>query len=471
MLYQMYGFVGERLKGLWRIVGQETQQWSRGLLHFVGLKTQQWAGGLLMVAGGVLWACSPQIQERLVQSDDWAPLNSTSEITLSSSLRIGGPCQDYGAYVPDTNHLDHTPMKHIRVNVHWFNTADSSKNYNGEDAIAFTKGLISTANKDLERNQSMWLPKGNQTPTLPIRHRYILTPRPNDPSDDGIYFHYVEDASCFLIHKGRNNNLYKRGIIRQYGVQLDTVLNIFIMPHHPDSVASPTYHPSSTGVALGTVVKVAGMIEDGGPSWNFRSLINHEIGHIYGLTHTWAYNDGCDDTPKHSQSCWSRNQRPDCRDKTSNNVMDYNAEQNAWTPCQIGKVQKRMSDLRSRTRKLLVEQWCKLNPKANIVITDSIDWAGAKDLEGHLTIEKGGSLTIGCRVSLPRTAKITVKAGGRLILKNGAHLHNACGDQWAGIWIEKMGKDKGQILYEGQPKIEDTTQAMGIIFSEQNGTS
>ncbi len=425
----------------------------------------------LIVLGlfALLVACTPQLQQRLVQLEDLVEVQRSQAPSQTSAFRIGGPCLDNEAYAPDTNYLDHTPMKYIRINVHWFNTADSSKNYNGQEAIDFTRGLISTANKDLARNQAMWLPKGNNTPTLPIRHRYVLTPRPNDPTDDGIYFHYVDDESCFLIHKGRNTNLYKRGIIRKYAIQLDTVLNIFIMPHHPDSVASPTYHPNSTGVALGSVVKVAGMIEDGGPSWNYRSLINHEVGHIFGLTHTWAYNDGCDDTPKHSQSCWSRNQRPECKDNTSNNVMDYNAEQNAWTPCQIGKVQKRMADLKSRTRRLLEDRWCRLNPQASISITDSIYWGGAKDLEGHLTIEKGGILTIGCRVSFPATAKITVKAGGKLILKNGAQLHNACGDKWEGIWTEEFGREKGEILYEGQPKILDAIH--GIDLNQEMNSS
>ena len=142
--------------------------------------------------------------------------------------------------------------------------------------------------------------------------------------------------------------------------------------------------------------------------------------------------------------------------------MDYNAEQNAWTPCQIGKVQKRMADIKSRPRRFLQERWCQLNPQATITITDSIQWGGAKDLEGHLTIERGGSLTIGCRVSLPAKAKVTVKAGGRLILKNGAQLHNACGDQWEGIWIEEFRKEKGEVLYEGQPKILDAVNGVDL---------
>lgn len=384
-----------------------------------------------------------------------------AEMENTRTMRIGGTCQSYGGYLPDTNYLDHTPIKYIRVNVHWFNSADSSKNKVGKTAIDFARGLIDTANKDLERNQAMWLPHGNATPLLPIRHRYVLTPRPNDPNDDGIYFHFVEDESCYLVHKGRNTNLYKRGIIRKYGVQLDTVLNIFIMPHHPDSVASPTYRPSSTGVALGAAVKIAGMAENDRPSWEFRSLLNHEIGHIYGLTHTWAYNDGCEDTPKHSQACWSRNQRPECKDQTSNNVMDYNAEQNAWTPCQIAKVQKRMADTKTKVRGFLQERWCNLNPQANISIRDSISWTGAKDLEGHLTIERGGSLTLECRLSLPKDARIDVKAGGQLILKN-AQLHNACGEEWEGIQIEEIGKEKGAVFFIGNPSIENARNKIDL---------
>ncbi|MEZ5039302.1 MAG: M43 family zinc metalloprotease [Saprospiraceae bacterium] len=398
-------------------------------------------------------ACTPKIQERFLQMEDIEQVPVAIENT--KAMQIGGPCQDIEGYIPDTNYLEHTPIKYIRVNVHWFNIADSSKNMVGQSAIDFAKSLIQTANQDLERNQPMWLPHGNQTPTLPIRHRYVLSPRPNDPTDTGIYFHFVDDESCYLVHKGKNANLYKRDLIRKYAIQLDTVLNIFILPHHPDSVASPTYAPNSTGVALGTVVKVAGMIENGQPSWHYRSLINHEIGHSFGLSHTWAYNDGCDDTPQHKQDCWSRNERPECKETTSNNVMDYNAEQNAWTPCQIGKVLKRMADPRSTLRGVLEERWCTLNPNAHIYIKDTIVWAGAKDLEGHLTIEPGGELTVRCRLSLPKGAKITIKAGGRLILED-AQLHNACGDLWEGIQIEQIGKAKGEVFFVGMPSIENT---------------
>ncbi|MDV7393738.1 M43 family zinc metalloprotease, partial [Arthrospira platensis SPKY1] len=120
------------------------------------------------------------------------------------------------------------------------------------------------------------------------------------------------------------------------------MLNIFLMPHHPDSVASPTYKPHFGGIALRNAVKVTGWYENGVSEWSVRYVLNHEIGHILSLMHTWAYNDGCDDTPHHPK-CWNFTDEPPCDSLVSNNVMDYNAYQSAWSPCQIGKIHYTLS--------------------------------------------------------------------------------------------------------------------------------
>jgi hypothetical protein len=150
--------------------------------------------------------------------------------------------------------------------------------------------------------------------------------------------------------------------------------------------------------------------------------------------------------------------------------MDYNAMQHAWTPCQIGKVHRNLSNLRHRARKFLQANWCELHEDRHIFIRDTIVWAGAKDLEGHLTIEDGGSLTIKCRVSLPKDAKLTIKPGGTLTLDNG-HLHNACGDQWQGIEIQQLGKKKGRVVYIGEPKVEDVRKPENGRQKAENGSS
>jgi hypothetical protein len=364
-----------------------------------------------------------------------------------------GPCEQSENYIPDTNYLDHHPIKYIRVNFHWINTSDSSKNYVGKEAVEFTKGLLKASNYDLAKNNQMWLPHNNNTPNLPLRFRYVLAPRPDDPDDDGIYFHY-DDEIPFYVSKGKNNTLFDRSMEKKYAIQKDTVLNIFVIPHHPDSVRSTTYNAVGTGVALGSMVKIAGMYEDQGSFWNYRGCFNHEIGHIYSLSHTWKYNDGCDDTPRHKQECFSKNQRPGCDSLASNNVMDYNAMQNAWSPCQIGRVRHRMSRVGSRQRNYLVPNWCELNEDQHIYIRDSVVWNCHKDLEGHVTIETGGHLIMSCRVSVPKDGKITVQPGAKLTLNN-TRLHNSCGDEWEGIEIQEQGELKGEVVFIGDPKLEN----------------
>lgn len=361
-------------------------------------------------------------------------------------------CRVYESYTPDTLHLDHVPLKYVKVNVHFMNSADSTRNFNGREGVDYARGILDAAMYDIETNDKLYLPYGNDLPALPPRYRYVLTPRPDDPDDDGIYFHY-DDELYYYVVMGQNRNRSSRAVVEKYGVQLDTVLNIFFLPHHPDSVASTTYDPYRCGIALGQAIKIAGGYENSKQFWDIRQVLNHEIAHIYGLTHTWAYNDGCDDTPKNPR-CWNRTDTPPCDTAASNNLMDYNAYQNAWSPCQIGKIHYYMANETGRARKFLVPNWCELHDDRHIVIRDSIHWQGAKDLEGNLTVAAGGSLRISCRTSIPRGGKITVQAGGKLILDN-CRLHNACGDDWEGIEIQKTAEQEGQVVVIGQPIVEN----------------
>lgn len=76
--------------------------------------------------------------------------------------------------------------------------------------------------------------------------------------------------------------------------------------------------------------------------------MNHEIGHIFSLIHTWNSIDGCDDTPRGpvingvESQCfnWSSDPNNACNNwsNVSNNVMDYNNWQSSYTPCQIGRI-------------------------------------------------------------------------------------------------------------------------------------
>jgi hypothetical protein len=352
------------------------------------------------------------------------------------------------------------PIKYLRVNIHFMNSADSTKNYYGARARKFGRAMLAEATKALERNTPMWLPYRNQTPALPTRYRYELATSAGFEQDSGIYCHFDNDRYWF-VSRGRNRNNYSRDVIQEYGVGLDSIINLFVVPHHPDSVISESYSVTSAGIALGTAIKISGVFETRKEPWAFRGIINHEIGHVLGLRHTWNANDGCDDTPKNI-NCWNNTQPPPCDTAASNNLMDYNANQSAWTPCQLGKIHLAMSKETSLPRKLLVRNWCRRDPQKTIAIRDSVSWSGARDLEGDLIIDSGGVLQVSCRVSLPPGGQIIVRDGGKLILQN-ARLHNACGQTWLGIKLHTGKRNPGQVLYFGDSRIENVAVAASKV--------
>ncbi|MCB0664150.1 MAG: hypothetical protein KDC24_15500, partial [Saprospiraceae bacterium] len=71
-----------------------------------------------------------------------------------------------------------------------------------------------------------------------------------------------------------------------------------------------------------------------------------------------------------------------------------------------------------------------------------------------LIIELGGSLRLGCRVSVPPGGKIVVRPGATLILEN-TQLHNDCGETWKGIEIQKSKNAEGEVIFIGNVKIQD----------------
>ncbi|MEN0047168.1 MAG: reprolysin-like metallopeptidase [Bacteroidota bacterium] len=404
-------------------------------------------------------SCNTKVQTHYCTSADIIQLPSEyDEKVVKSRFRSAArACRDALAYAPDTNYIEHRPMRYIRVNVHFVNSSDSSKNFIGKEALNYAKNIINNVNQDLSKNAKMHLPIGNNTPVLPTQYRLKLTRRTGTEHDTGVYCHF-DDELCYYVHKGKNRNLHKQDVIKKYGIQLDSVLNVFVMPHHPDSLASKTYAGGGVGVALGTNVKMAGMYESGNPFWHYRQILSHEVGHVFGLQHSWL-NDGCEDTPKHP-NCWNRSKNGSaCDSLASNNLMDYNAWQLALTPCQIGRIHRMISTLNSRPRKLVIPTWCDYDAEKSITIQDSIHWKGAVDMEGDLLIAAGGTLQISCRLSLPKGAKITIAPGGKLILKN-AHLHNACGDQWKGIEIQEQKKEKGEVVMIGEVKLEDMEEVI-----------
>lgn len=391
----------------------------------------------------VMLGCTPVLFTHQVNLDTIKPILKL-ESRANDDKRA---CYESASYVMDTLHKDYTPTRYLRINFHFMNSADSTQNFREDSGRIFVHKLVKVMQMLFDTNNKLWLPMGNDIPVIPVNIKYVLTGV--YPKDEGIYFHY-DDQRYYYIHQGSRRNNADYDVIEKYGVGLDSILNVFILPHLKDSALSKTYQSGCVGIALGNAVKIAGVYEKGFNEWNVRGTFNHEIGHVLGLNHAWTF-DGCEDTPMHDNKCWVQ-ESPGCQGKTSNNMMDYNAWQSALSPCQVGTMHKNLSNTESAVRNLLIKTWCHYNPDKKITIKDSIIWSGARDLEGDIEILAGASLQIKCRVSMPQGSKITVHPGGKLVLDDCV-IHNDCGHTWKGIEVMQRGKLTGEVIKIGNPAL------------------
>ncbi len=382
------------------------------------------------------------------------------------------PCKEPLNYQPDLAHPEFLPTKYIKVNVHFIDHPNRQYNFNEKEGTTFAKDLIWHANQKLLKNNKMHLPKDNETPVLPIQIQYVITPHASKPNDTGIYFH--QDSSIwYLNHKDKRgiHGLYSDAVYDKFGVQKEKVLNIFMVEHHPDSILSNTYKNSSNGIGKSYYTKVsnsyyeyqqtkAGKVSKG--AWFAANTLNHEIGHSLGLLHSWTRNDGCEDTPIHS-NCWGETGKPPCDGLISNNIMDYNRYSNALTPCQIARMHYNISKENSSQRKVTRADWCTYRADKTITIqpNQKVDWLSRKDVQGNLILQKDAELVVHCALSMPAGSRIQLHPGARLVLNN-SKIFNRCGNQWKGVeLVKQLGLKKGTIVFYGDSFFTNVEHRLG----------
>lgn len=389
----------------------------------------------------------------ILQSSEYYPEKGDKEIEAVLETRDRCRCSQSKHYVPDPRHpILHDP-RYIRLNFHFVNDSTGQRNHVGKKAWEYTYYLLENANAKLAENAKMNLPEGNETPVYDVGLRFVLASDLSEEDGHAIYEAYEAPDEAFYVNKGRNQNNYSKYLIKKYAKHTDSVLNVFVLGHHPDSIRSTTYHGGHTGISFGSSVKIAGVDDDGLEGWRSSTLLNHEVGHSLGLNHSWRKSDGCEDTPPHP-NCWNKTNTPPCNGIVSNNVMDYNSLQLAFTPCQIGKIHKSLYYLEGRNRRFVIKDHCRYQESKSLIVKDSLLLDRAFDCKGDVIVKSGGYLRISCRLHMPESGMIIVEPGATLDL-NGCRIHNDCGKKWEGIAVEQKNGKKGKVIFRGDTKIEN----------------
>lgn len=256
----------------------------------------------------------------------------------SPSVWIDSPCVN-------SNYL-----KFVRVNYHFIldengggNFSSTSDGLNGCSGLMngtnYARKMVEKANEQLAQNQKLWLPSGNKIPQLPTRIQYVL---------DSVYFH---KNTVWHLHKHQMNDF---SLHQTYGQKKTSVINIYDIGQKPVNFSEGITSPRKRAIKLFFPYQdLQKSVQNSNYNLDaylnrMARLLNHEMGHVFGLQHTWSFwfFDGCDDTPTHN-NCWEfnlKNSNCDTWEEISNNIMDYNPHV-AFSPCQIEKIHQNLNGI------------------------------------------------------------------------------------------------------------------------------
>lgn len=249
------------------------------------------------------------------------------------------------------NYVPGSPIKYLRVIIHFIQKDDGTGNFNEtNDGMSpahnysgydYASYILHYADSLLIANQPMRAPLDGSVPVYDPGYRYQLS---------GVFF-------------WKNSYLYSykwalSDLMSSYGQSTNDAINIFITSSQGTSGGYAGFVGDKAVLIYQPWLSYTESVTNNNKWYNRASatIINHEVGHCLELYHTvFTPNTGqccpdcddfCADTPsipqmlalgKPSPCCWNGS-------TCSNNLMDYNADQQSITPDQLNLVHSAFSN-------------------------------------------------------------------------------------------------------------------------------
>ncbi len=366
------------------------------------------------------------------------------------------------------------------------------------NAIHISEKLLSGMNYKVSKNEPnpLWpVPLCVNT-----QIRFELYTDPNDANDRGVYVHQSLNNTYAFNPPGPQT---ANTVLAALSVHGDKVIDIFFSENGPTifDVGGRASTPN-TLVEIGNLWKnvlYSGGCDPNAPApstlSHYYGLIVHEIGHILlrepnsghsfncpdcsdqsispiadidaveecnsgtyedkkGFFHTNGvgcpadsilnpcfFVEGCDDNAVDlGNGCCCRNDiTNDFYGVKSNNVMGYNGQSTALTPCQLGMIHFHVFDNSEPkgTASYIKKDYCTVTAEPLVLDTpgETILWNSRRFMNSDIIIMPGTTLELCCELGMPENGKIIVKQGARFVIHEGT-ITNPCGAYWDGIYLE-----------------------------------
>jgi hypothetical protein len=282
---------------------------------------------------------------------------------------------------------------------------------------------------------------------------------------EGIHFH-IDNGLLDQIN-GTGHTPFIDYIRNNFGYNPEHEINIYLFP--------TGYHPSLGNTSVGgygdwglqntnpAFIGRVGMhnifydyVEHGGMHWIVNPLISHELGHVFGLHHSWLINEY---NRFHPQLFWPESSgwcSPSSDPGCSNNMMGYNTDKSWLAPLQVGHIHRTLASNNVRTRYLMT---CFYDNAMDVIISENTTWTKPEIVGGNIIVQEGSTLEIYCLVSMPQFGKIIIENGAKVIVDGGI-ITNSCGNMWQGIQVwgnkqQSQWPDQYGVLHQGMLELKN----------------